>query len=285
MAIASPLLKPQAANPEHKLESVTIGAWDPNAWNGIVFESKVSGQRLPFALRIGSKSEGDFLDGDRIFKAVSLVGPHAPDGSYSLIGWRHRPRAAMVTLEWSRYDRMTVVGRLKAPPDVQLVLEAYSPYSDATFMGAYRIGPDGKQILGENRIDTVFRPVVHFLAVTDRPVLRSGGYSSVTQLRKAMDGGQISEAVDHYPEAAAGLQFSTGGTSPAHFVAMIGSNPQDLSKEATQLLEAGRIDALLDQRAASYEAKRPHIRGLFAEAPDAIGNSMFWNTLYVPSLG
>jgi hypothetical protein len=58
-----------------------------------------------------------------------------------------------------------------------------------------------------------------------------------------------------------------------------------LSAEAQHLLEAGRIDAILDEKAARYEQDRPHIRGLFSGAPEAVGNSMFWNTLYVPSLG
>src|SRR5256885_4944454 len=114
-----------AAQVARDFSEVHIGAFDADAWNGIVFDSKAYGQRVPFAIRIGSKT-GTFLDGNRIFDAVSFVGPHAPDGSYSLLGWRHRPRAATITLEWSRIDETTVVGRLKAPEDVQLVLEAYS---------------------------------------------------------------------------------------------------------------------------------------------------------------
>src|SRR5258708_5708987 len=82
-----------------------------------------------FAIRAGSKS-GNFLDGERIFDAVSEVGPHAPDGFYALVGWRHYPRTSMVTLEWSRIDSTTVVGRLKAPQDIQLVMESYRRSAD-----------------------------------------------------------------------------------------------------------------------------------------------------------
>jgi hypothetical protein len=81
---------------------------------------------LPFAIRIGSKSSG-FLDGERVFNAVSLVGPHAPDSSYSLIGWRHYPRTATVSLEWSRIDGTTVVGRIMAPSDIQIVSRPIRP--------------------------------------------------------------------------------------------------------------------------------------------------------------
>jgi len=38
-------------------ERVSIGAYDPEAWNGIVFDAAALGQRLPFAIRVGSKSE------------------------------------------------------------------------------------------------------------------------------------------------------------------------------------------------------------------------------------
>ena len=55
------------------------------------------------------------------------------------------PRTAMVTLEWSRIDSTTVVGRLKAPADIQLVIEAYSPYTD-DFTGAYHISADGMKL-------------------------------------------------------------------------------------------------------------------------------------------
>jgi len=33
-------------------ESVFIGAYDADAWNGIVFDAKAAGQSLPFAIRI-----------------------------------------------------------------------------------------------------------------------------------------------------------------------------------------------------------------------------------------
>ena len=32
-----------------------------------------------------------------------------------------------------------------------------------------------------------------------------------------------------------------------------------------------------------YAARRPSVKGLFEGAPEAIGNSMFWNSLYAPS--
>ena len=270
-------------------ERVSIGAFDPDAWNGIVFDSKAYGQPLVFAIRIGSKS-GNFLDGERIFDAVSEVGPHAPDGSYALMGWRHYPRTAMVTLEWSRIDDTTVVGRLKAPPDIQLVIESYSPYTE-DFTGAYHVASDQGEMIGDHPIDGHFDETAHFIVATDRPVTGNGTFSSVGQLRKVMDAGQLPNAGDHsgsyedHMSAAAGLQFVTDGSSTAHFVATLGWHVPALSDQAKQLLQPGKIDAILDGKAALYEGRRPHIQGLFHGAPEAIGNSMFWNTLYVPATG
>ncbi len=61
--------------------SVIVDAFDPDAWNGVVFLAKARQQPVNFALRIGSRS-GSFLDGEKIFDAVGEVGPHAPDASY-----------------------------------------------------------------------------------------------------------------------------------------------------------------------------------------------------------
>src|SRR5437016_302830 len=224
-----------AAQVAQKFSEVHIGAFDADAWNGIVFESKAYGQRVPFAIRVGSKT-GTFLDGNRIFDAVSLVGPHAPDGSYSLLGWRHRPRAATITLERSRIDETTVVGRLKAPEDVQLVLEAYSPGS-GDFTGTYSVRPEEGQINGEHFIDGVFGAAAHFVVAVDRPVVGAGLFSEVNQLQKMMDAGQLASpskenkvdvvgvqlAVDsHQSHGAAGLQFAASARPCAPSVCTIG---------------------------------------------------------------
>ena len=94
-------------------DKVEIDSLDPDGWNGIVFLARAFDQPAPFALRIGSRS-GSYLEGADIFDAVREVGPHAPDSSYSRVSWWHHPRAALVTLEWSRIDQTTVIGRLTA---------------------------------------------------------------------------------------------------------------------------------------------------------------------------
>jgi hypothetical protein len=99
-----------------------------------------------------------------------------------------------------------------------------------------------------------------------------------------MDAGQLANTGGQNNSRAAGLQFVTAADSTAHFVATIGWKLDELSGHAHELLNSERIDTILDQKAADYGDSRPHIQGLFAGAPEAIGTSMFWNGLYVPSL-
>ena len=60
-----------------RFESVSVDAFDPDAWNGIVFLARAFNQPANFALRVGSRS-GGFLDGDRVFAAVGEVGLMLP---------------------------------------------------------------------------------------------------------------------------------------------------------------------------------------------------------------
>jgi len=280
------------------LEAVHIGSFDPDAWNGIVFDVSAFGQDLPFAIRFGSKS-GRFLDGDQIFDNISLVGPHAPDESYAQMGWCQYPRAATITLEWSRVNNTTIVGRIHGPMDMQYVLEAYSPYQ-RYFTGEYHLTSNAKQIVGIHYIDNHLDSVLHFIAEIDQPVTGAATFSNVAQLNHVMQAGQLFyndiesrsgaaglrfQTDDQYLSGAAGLQFRTGPSETAHFVASVGWATSKLEAESQNWLQPGRIDALLDHRARQYEDERPRIAGLFGDAPTVIGNSMFWNTQYIPSTG
>jgi hypothetical protein len=280
-----PALGPAFAQSMPHFDSVAIDALDPEAWNGIVFLARAFNQPAPFALRVGSRS-GGFLDGNEIFDAVGEVGPHAPDASYCRLAWRHKPREALVTLEWSRLDQTTVVGRLRAAKDFQLVLETYFPYLGVSWgtQGFYSVNESEQAIVGERYFDNVFGPTARLLVMVDRPSSGSGIYPSLAQLRDNMNGsGKLVSSIAGEPTAgAAGLEFTTEG-SAAHFVATLGWDKATLTGLAKSLLAPGKIDAILKEKAEAYAARRPRAKGPFEGAPDAIGNSMFWNTLYAPS--
>ena len=280
-----PMVGPAFGQPTPRFDSVTIDALDPEAWNGIVFLARAFNQPVPFALRVGSRS-GGFLDGNEIFDAVGEVGPHAPDASYCRLSWRHHPREALVTLEWSRLDQTTVVGRLTAAQDFQLVLETYFPYLGVSWgtQGFYAINESRQAIIGERYFDNVFGPTARFVVMVDQPAIGSGIYPSLAQLRENMNGsGKLISSIGNESTAgAAALEIGTDGSHSAHFVATLGWDKDSLIRQAQELLAPGKIDSTLKEKAEAYAASRPRVKGLFEGAPEAIGNSMFWNTLYAP---
>jgi hypothetical protein len=282
-------------NPSY--DSVEINSLDADAWNGIVFLPKAFKQKAPFAIRFGSQGAGDFKDGPAIFNAVSEVGPHAPDGSYARVGWMHSSQNKLITLEWSKVDETTVVGRITAPAKFQVVLEAYFPVYfpqsggsvswdvDHYAQGFYSIDESHQALLGERYFDGVFGSAARFLVMVDSPTVGSGVYPGLTELRNSMTGARRLVSANWGPPASsvAGLQFATGGTS-SHFVATLGWDKDKLTAEAKGWLAPGKIDSILAEKEKAYAANRPGVKGLFEGAPEAIGNSMFWNSLYAPSL-
>lgn len=279
-------------------DSVVVDSLDADGWNGIAFLAKAFDQPVPFAIRVGSRS-GGFLDGEQTFEAVREVGPHAPDASYCRMAWWHYPRQALVTLEWSRLDRTTAVGRITAAKDFGLVLEAYFPFPGVNFgmaggEGVYSLDANHQAIIGQRFFDNVFGPTAHFVVMVDRPAI-GGVFPSLAELKETMKvSGNLAASAKGSPwsawqeakdltSGAAGLAFTTDG-SRAHFVALIGWERDALIHQAQQLLAEGKIDAILKEKAESYAARRPSVKGLFANAPEAIGNSMFWNTVYAQSV-
>jgi hypothetical protein len=120
--------------------------------------------------------------------------------------------------------------------------------------------------------------------MTDQTPIGSGAYRSLTDLQAGMVGpGRLTAAIPNESnQGAAGLEFTDA--APVHFVAVLGWEKEPLLNQASALLVAGKIDAMLKAKAEAYAARRPSVTGLFEGAPEAIGNSMFWNTLYAPPL-
>jgi Mannosylglycerate hydrolase MGH1-like glycoside hydrolase domain len=53
--------------------------------------------------------------------------------------------------------------------------------------------------------------------------------------------------------------------------------------QAQGLLQNGKIDSILREKSQAYAEERPSVTGFFEDAAHAIGNSMFWNSLYAPA--
>lgn len=270
---------------EPSFDRVRIEALDPDAWNGVVFLAKAFEQSSSFALRFGTLSVNSFVDGPAIFDEVREIGPHAPDASYCRLSWQVRPRNSLVTLEWSRIDGMTVVGRITALPDFQITLETYIPFAPTNawgMPGVYSLAEQRSAISGRYYFDNVFGATSQFYVQVDRPTIGRGTYPSLDNLRDTMKGaGVLVESMDSDSSRnAAGLQFTTGDAHVAHFVAILGWDKEVLAKRAEALLTPGKIDAILKEKSEAYTSRRPTAHGLFENASEIIGNNMFWNTLY-----
>jgi len=269
--------------------NVQVDALDGDAWNGVVFMAQAFGQNSAFALRFGSLG-GNFIDGAAIFDAVREVGPHAPDASYCRISWQVPPRAALITLEWSRVGETMVVGRITAAPDFQIFLETYIPGAGSSWAvpAVYSVADARQAILGERHFDGVFGATSQFVTMVDQPTISSGTFPSLDNLQLTVkNAGRLVESNDTDPTRnAAGLQFvttnSAGDKKTAHFVAMLGWNRDELLSQGREWLQPGKIDSILKEKSEAYARRRPSSQGLFEAAPEIIGNNMFWNTLYAP---
>ena len=266
-----------------KFDGVHVDALDADAWNGVVFAARAFRQPSDFAFRFGSFSQ-TFIDGPAIFDAVREVGPHAPDASYCRMSWAVPPRNALITLEWSRIDQTAVVGAITGDSDFQILLETYIPLASGSWglPGVYSVDATKQAIVGERYFDGVFGVSSQFVVMIDRPTMGSGTFPSLDQLRDTMkNAGLLVESIDSDPSRnAAGLQFVTWKSRTAHFVATLGWNKQEILGRAQALLSAGKIDDILKEKYEAYARRRPVADGMFAGATDAIGNNMFWNTLY-----
>jgi hypothetical protein len=131
-------------------------------------------------------------------------------------------------------------------------------------------------------------------------VISNGTFSTVGQLRKVMDAGQLPNAgnqfrdgdsrppipsYEDYMSGAAGLQFVTDGSSTAHFVATLDGTFPRCQIRRNSCFNQERLKRSLMEKPPSIKSGGRAFRSFFKGAPEAIGNSMFWNTLYVSALG
>ncbi|MBM3293059.1 MAG: hypothetical protein FJY82_00895, partial [Candidatus Aminicenantes bacterium] len=140
---------------EHPWKETHIGALDGRAWAGLVLAPQ---RDAAFALRFAFERNGRTIDGEDLFYMVSEVGPHSPDGLYARVRFdlglpvlsaeaksetpvyiKPSDRNDTATLEWSRVDERTAVGRMSAPRDAAIRLIQYFPWD---FKGRYSLAAE-----------------------------------------------------------------------------------------------------------------------------------------------
>ncbi len=243
-----------------------IGALDGNAWGGLVL---VPSQEAAFAFRFKiEKDNNQAADGEDLFFLVSEVGPHSPDGQYARIKFdvslafkqgkdtpiliKPSARRDTLTIEWSRMDDKTVIGRIIGPEYIRLQFVHYFPWD---FTGTYSLLSDG-QISG--RSGDGKKSV--FLLWTNRQAETYTG----------TEGPDLS------------MSFTMDDVGEIYFVAGVGEEAGLLRNHIYRYKNTKTIDSILDEEKDLYQKKRVHIDGLYEGVPEAITNNLFWMVLYQP---
>ncbi len=239
-----------------------IGALDAPGWPGLVL-APTAECAYAFLLRV--HREGEIAEGLDLYYLVSETGPHSPDGLYARtrfdlglpfkmgrstpILMKPAPRRQSLTIEWSRRDERTVIGRIVAPADVRVTLVHYFPWER---IGEYALLADG-QVRG-----------------------RSGPAGSPVYVLWTSKPGETGIA----PLGGLARTYLPGDDRTIAFVAGVGENPGAVSDRITRYKNAETIGTFLDEEAVVYEEKRVKARGLYAGVPEAVADSLHWTVLY-----
>ena len=245
-------------------KDVYIGALEGAGWPGIVIAPNRE-SAFGFALKV--EKDGKVAEPGDFFYLVSEVGPNSPDGQYARMKFdlglpfnqgkdtpiRIKPssKSKTLTLEWSRKDEKTIVGRVRCPKGIKVFLVFNSLWD---VPASYHLEADGhvQGQSGESRKQ-------NFVLWTDRP----------------------SEAA---PAAARTLElrFSTEDERDLYFVAGVGEDLRLTKNHIYRYKNSKTIDSILEEEADGYRKKRVAVDGLYAGVPEAITNNLFWTVLYQP---
>ncbi|HOW85438.1 MAG TPA: trehalase family glycosidase [Candidatus Aminicenantes bacterium] len=247
-------------------KSTFIGALDASGWPGLVI-APTKEAAFAFVLRV--EREGEAAEGADLYYLVAEVGAHSPDGLYARMRFdlglpfkmgratpilmKPSPRRQALTLEWSRRDERTVIGRIIPPEDVRVTIVHYLPWG---LKGELASLPDG-QVRGQ-------------AAGAEGPAYRM--WTSRPGEPAAAPAGGAARA---YPPA---------GDRVIAFAACVDDSDRLAADHLARFRNAETIGTLVDEEAQAYEGKRVQARGLFAGLPEAITNSLHWTVLYQPGL-
>ena len=239
-----------------------IGALDGPGWPGLVI---APAKDCAFAFLLRVERVGEAAEGGDFYYLVSKVGPHSPDGLYARVKFdlglpfkmgkdtpilmKPPPRKLTMTVEWSRRDEKTVIGRILCPEGVRVTIVHYFPWD---LKGEYALLADG-QVLGR-------------CAAPGNPSYMI--WTSRTGEPASAPAGGL--ALSYLPEADRTIAFVAG----------IGDNADAVGNRIYRYKNAETIGAFIDEEAGAYEEKRVKLRGPYAGVPEAITNSLHWTILY-----
>ena len=245
-------------------KDVYIGALEAAGWPGVVIAPNRE-SAFGFALKV--EKDGKVAEPGDFFYLVSEVGPNSPDGQYARMKFdlslpfnqgkdtpvRIKPSSGSdtLTLEWSRQDEKTIVGRVRCPKGIKIFLVFSSPWD---VPASYHLEADGhvQGQSGESRKE-------NFLLWTDRRAEAAPAAARTLELR-----------------------FSTEDERDLYFVAGVGEDARLTKNHIYRYKNSRTIDSILEEEEAGYRKKRVAADGLYADVPEAITNNLFWTVLYQP---
>jgi hypothetical protein len=239
-----------------------VGSLDGPGWPGLVI---APAKDCAFAFLLRVERVGEAAEGGDFYYLVSQVGPHSPDGLYARVKFdlglpfkmgkdtpillKPPPRKLTLTVEWSRRDEKTVIGRILCPEGVRVTIVHYFPWD---LKGEYALLADG-QVQG--RCGAPGNP--SYLIWTSRP-------------------GEPASA----PAGGLALSYLPDADRTIAFVAGVGGDAQAVGNRIYRYKNAETIGAFIDEEAGVYEEKRVKLKGPYAGVPEAITNSLHWTVLY-----
>jgi mannosylglycerate hydrolase MGH1-like protein len=269
-----------------------VGAYDSAHINGVVF---IAGERNIFGLRFLTYRAGDAVE-----EAPQSYefGDCAPDGSSARLIWRSRfDDKTPLILRWSRVGDNAVVGRLSAPSDVRVAIEAYRPWSDLRVdlgQTAFYAQDDRRTILGEEVDNQKARlPLRNFLLQTDRVGSGAAEYGDPQAMRAILLREGYAAQPDSKQQVArfSALSFDSVRGTPTPppgastysigFVAMVGDDFGAMQAESNNLLQK-LAAGILDEEQRKYESSRVASGGALGTSLTTLSRVLNWSRIYLP---
>lgn len=265
---------------------------DHDHWNGALLAT--AGGAV-FGVRIGFVRDGRLVSGEGFYRAVTRVGPRAPDGSYAQLA------AGPLELRWSAVTSAEIIGQARAMEGpLTIVVEAYSPYD---YPGAFCVvGPDhlagwspcvqvepgsmlitGGHAIVEGRSRSVSNaPQREFFHVrTSAPAASTGAgaaFDPASLKSELADAAVLPGGISPAPDApTAWLVYRLEAGQSLFIRAAAGGEGT-----AAAPVDAAAALAQLDRQQAAYAARRVRGEGPAGEAIVEANNELFWIATYQP---
>ncbi|HEY6400928.1 MAG TPA: trehalase family glycosidase [Blastocatellia bacterium] len=273
-----------------------VGAYDGGSLNSIVF---IGPEQNVFGLRFLTFRAGEGIeDAPQSYE----LGDCAPDGSFArLIWWSRFDDKTPLILRWSRVSDNAIVGRLSAPYNIRVAIEAYRPWSDmraSQGRTAFFARDDHRAILGEeigarSAGQAARAPLRNFLLQTDRvgsgaaeysdpqairAMIVKEGYAKPLELRQPVSRFSVLsfDPIRGEPKVAPDASVYSIG-----FVAMIGDDFGAMQAESNNLLQ--KLDAgILDQEERKYASSRMSSGGALDQSFTELNRALNWSRVYLP---